>query len=409
MGNLFYYNTNSINFIKILYRILFTIFIVSIILIFTLKINDTVDFKEGLIYSNTPQLKINAPNEVRIVKIHVKEGQEVKKGDTIFVLENKKTQSDYEVANVDVEGMEDKIKIIGELIANSVERKKAIVQMLGIQSNIYKTDRKKASSEIANLNRKLNLSSEQSSILNDKYKVDSLLYAKGAISKFELSEAKNKSLDDKKGHVDVKTVYTAKSYDFENLKNNYSKTNNDLKREIINIETQIDNYRREIIELETLIKDKKANLTYISDEMNKLVIISPMDGTVSNLFNAKQNLEIIEKGSLLSIIAPKQETFYSKIVLPDTDLTYVNKGQTINLKVDAYNYFKFGAIKGKINYVSPSDVDANFYCLASIEKLNPNIKLKAGYKLKGEVIIERMYLYEYIMKKLFNKLDDSVS
>jgi hypothetical protein len=29
--------------------------------------------------------------------------------------------------------------------------------------------------------------------------------------------------------------------------------------------------------------------------------------------------------------------------------------------------------------------------------------------LKGEVIIERMQLFQYIMKKLFNKIDNSVS
>ena len=81
MENSFYYNTSSINFIKILFRIFLVFFVVSVILIFSLNVNDTVEFREGLIYSNTPQLKINAPNEVKILKVFVKEGQEVKQGD----------------------------------------------------------------------------------------------------------------------------------------------------------------------------------------------------------------------------------------------------------------------------------------------------------------------------------------
>jgi hypothetical protein len=44
-----------------------------------------------------------------------------------------------------------------------------------------------------------------------------------------------------------------------------------------------------------------------------------------------------------------------------------------------------------------------------MEKYNPNIKLKAGYVLKGEIIIEKMLLYEFIIKKLFNKIDDSIN
>ena len=112
---------------------------------------------------------------------------------------------------------------------------------------------------------------------------------------------------------------------------------------------------------------------------------------------------------ILLIIAPKKEHFYAKVLLDEKDLAYIKKGQEINLKLDAYNYYRFGAIKAKITYVSPSDVETSFYCLADIKKYNSNINLKAGYKLKGEVIIERMQLYQYIMKKLFNKIDSHVN
>ena len=99
MENSTYYNTKSINFIKILHKILVAFLIVVVVLIFALRLNDTVSFKEGQIFSDTPQLKINAPNEVKVISVAVKEGQEVQKGDTLFVLENKKTKSDFDVSN----------------------------------------------------------------------------------------------------------------------------------------------------------------------------------------------------------------------------------------------------------------------------------------------------------------------
>lgn len=409
MDNSTYYNTKSINFIKILNRILVGFLIIVIVLIFALRMNDTVNFKEGQIFSDTPQLKINAPNEVKIIKVLTKEGQEVSKGDTLFVLENKKTSSEFNVLNTDVASMENKIGVINRLIQNTVERKKSLQQLLYIQSNIYKTDRKKTALEITSLNNKINLSSQQTSILTDKFKTDSLLYAKGAISRYEMTDAKNRNLDIKKGQVDINSSYSNKNYDFENLYNNYSRSKNDLKRSIIDVDNEIQNYQRDIIELKAQIKDGKYNLNYISDELQKLVIVSPINGTVSNLFNARQNIEIVNKGELLTIIAPKKESFYAKVILDEKDLTYIKNGQEINLKLDAYNYYRFGAIKGKITYVSPSDVDRTFYCLATIKKYNPNINLKAGYKLKGEVIIERMQLYQYIIKKLFNNIDNSVN
>ena len=224
MENSNFYNTKSINFIKILNKILIAFLVISIILIFTLNINDTVSFKEGQIFSDTPQLKINAPNEVRVLKVLVKEGQEVKKGDTLFVLENKKTKSDYDVLNTDVASMEHKINIINKLIENTLDRKKSLIQLLKIQSKIYSTDRKKTALEISSLNNKINLSSQQTSILTDKFKTDSILYAKGAISRYEMTDTKNRNLDDKKVQVDIKSNYNVKNYDFENLHNNYRRT-----------------------------------------------------------------------------------------------------------------------------------------------------------------------------------------
>ena len=53
MENSTFYNTRSINFIKILNKILVAFLIVVLVLIFALRLNDTVSFKEGQIYSNT--------------------------------------------------------------------------------------------------------------------------------------------------------------------------------------------------------------------------------------------------------------------------------------------------------------------------------------------------------------------
>ncbi|MBC7747206.1 MAG: HlyD family efflux transporter periplasmic adaptor subunit [Methylotenera sp.] len=76
--------------------------------------------------------------------------------------------------------------------------------------------------------------------------------------------------------------------------------------------------------------------------------------------------EEIKKGDILTIIAPKKEAFCAKVILDEKDLAYIKKGQEINLKLDAYNYYRFGAVIGKITYVSASDVEKTFYCLATI-------------------------------------------
>lgn len=409
MENSFQYNSKAIDFIKILFWIFIAFILVIFIMLFAFKLNDSVKFKEGQIYSDTPQLKIIAPNEARIIKTKFKEGQDIKKGDTLFILDNKRTQSDFQVANVSIKMLENKIGIINKLIKSSLERKRSIEQLLTIQSKIYNTDKRKTQQEILALNTKINLTSQQSKMLNEQYKTDSMLYARGAISKAEMIQTKSRKLDENKGQVDIKSTYSVKNYDFENLSNNYEKTSNDLKRNIIEIDNQIQNFQRDLIEIQGMIEDKKSNLVYMSDELNKLIIVSPFNGTVSNLFNVRQSAELVNKGDILAIIAPKKENFYAKIILDEKNLAYVKKGQEINLKLDAYNYYRFGAVKGTITYVSASDVERSFYCIAQIQHYNPNIRLKAGYVMKGEIVIERMFLYQYIIKKLFNKIENGLN
>lgn len=409
MENSWLYKTHSIKFIKIVSRFLLIFLFVIFLLLFFLKINDSVEFKEGTMYSDNPQLKINTPNEVKVLKSFVKEGQKVQKGDTLFILENLKTKVDYNIANLDVVTLKEKIGIINKLIQSAEQKKSSVQQLIAIQSNIYSIDRKKAEQEILALNKKIALASQQSSIISDKHKTDSILYAKGAISRLELIEQKNKRIDDKKSQEEVKSTYTQKGYDYDNLANNFQKTNNDLSQNLIELENQIIGFKRDIVEMQSQIDNKKYNLTYISDELGKLIILAPVDGVISNVFNSKQSINIISKNELLAILAPKQEHFYAKITLPEKDLTYVKNNQKVNLKVDAYNYYKFGAIKGSISYISPSDIEQKFYCIAKLTDYNNSIHLKAGYKFKGEVVIEEMRLFQYVLKKLFNKLDDSVN
>lgn len=405
MENSILYDTKSIRFIKIIFRITLFFTIVGISLLFLLQINDSIKFNEGSIYSNNPQVKINAPNEVKILKINVAEGEEVKKGDTIFELENLKTQADFDIVNLDVTTLEEKIKNCNMLINSSVQEKNAMQRLIAIQSNIFSTDKKKTEQEIKNLNSKIGWSKKQSNDITERYKTDSILYAKGAISKLELSEQSKNRIDDKKQESDITTNYQIKKYDYNNLANNYQKTASDLKLNIIAIDNQILNYKGQILELQSQIDNKKVNMKYFKDELGKLIVLSPFNGTISNLFNDKQNLQIINKGELLTIISPNQENYYSKVALTDKDLIYVKKGQEVNLKLDAYNFYKYGAIKGVVSYVSESDINNKFFCIVKLKKYNERIKLKAGYSLKGEIVIDKMSLFNYMMKKLFKKLD----
>ena len=408
MENSYIYKTRSINFLRILFRICLVMVAIILILFFTLKVNDSVRVNHGMIFSESPQAMITSPNEVQLTKVFIKEGQAVKKGDTLFILENVKTKTDFNVSKIGLKAQKENLVILSELMANAAKRKQAIHQLIGIQSDIYQTDRRKIAQELKSLKTKMSLTSKQANLLEDKYVTDSILYAKGAISKLELNEQKNKQLSDRKGQGDIESQYQQKENDYDNLSHNFLKFNNHLQQSLLELEKQIIDYRKDIIDLEMDIHNKEFNLNYFKDELQKLVVLSPVTGTISTLFNTKQTLQNIPKDELLAVVTPTQESFYAKATLPERDLVYIQTGQEVVLKVDAYNFHKYGAVRGNITYVSAADVDREFYCMIELKDYSKNIKLKAGYRLKGDIIVERLSLFQYLKKKLLNSLDNSI-
>lgn len=408
MENSYIYKTNSINFLSILFRICLVMVAVILILFFTLKVNDSVRVNHGMIFSKSPQSRITSPNEVQLAKVFIKEGQAVKKGDTLFILEKVKIKTDYNVSKMGLKAQKENLIILSELVANAEKRKESIHELIEIENDIYQTDRKKLTQELKSLGSKMNLATKQSNLLEDKYVTDSILYAKGAISKLELNEQKNKQLNDLKGQGDIESQFQQKENDYDNLSHNFLKFNNHLQQSLLELDKQIIDYRKDIVDLEMDVHNKEYNLNYFKDELEKLVVLSPVTGTITTIFNTKQTLQNIPKDELLAVVTPTQENFYAKATLPERDLVYIQKGQDVVLKVDAYNFHKYGAVRGKITYVSTADVEREFYCIIEFKDYSKNIKLKAGYRLKGDIIVERLSLFQYLKKKLLNSLDNSI-
>ena len=100
----------------------------------------------------------------------------------------------------------------------------------------------------------------------------------------------------------------------------------------------------------------------------------------------------------------KEEEFYAKCLLSQESIKEVAVGQDTHIKLDAYNYYRFGVLKGEVDYIARADTSNNFYVLERIPPKNTaDFDLKSGYLLKGEIILGRIKLYQFIFRSLFEK------
>src|SRR4051794_22072374 len=104
------YSFREYNFTVWFFRLLLFIVGSIIILVFVLKINETVTISEGQIVAANPQADYKAPFDAQIEKVYVKEGQAVKVGDTLLTMRNPDNVEQYTKIKSEIEYIQKKIK-----------------------------------------------------------------------------------------------------------------------------------------------------------------------------------------------------------------------------------------------------------------------------------------------------------
>lgn len=106
------------------------------------------------------------------------------------------------------------------------------------------------------------------------------------------------------------------------------------------------------------LKDARAKLAARSQELKKArewqqrrVLTAPTDGTVADL--AVHTVGgVVQPAQALMKIVPLEDRLEIEAVVENRDVGFVKVGQRVEVKVDAFNYLRYGTIKGNILSIS---------------------------------------------------------
>ncbi|WP_347173151.1 HlyD family secretion protein [Polaribacter uvawellassae] len=405
MENLLPYNAKEINFIKLFFKILVVFTVIGLVLFFTLPINDSVSFSNGEIISENPEIEYKSPFEAVLEKVYVKEGDKVKKGDTLAIINNG-------VIDKDINSTESEMKSLsGQLLSNKRNLvnldNKIVFQRNEINLNYrqYIISKGKTEKEIQSETSSVNLFKNRLEVKSKKLKIDSLIYKKGVISLLELRNSYDDFLTYKKNVIDAQNNLSQLNARLFELENNYLQKKNSISISITELEEQKENLKQSISKMEASLKKEGNSFDFLTNEIGKRYLLSEIDGVVTKVFNEKQEINYVDKGFQMFKISPNKKGFYAKAQIDERDIRHLKLGQNVNLKLDSYNYYKYGAIKGKISYI-PIRKNLNEPFYVSVELSNKDKdNLKSGYTVRGDVILETIPLYKYAVKKMFRKMD----
>lgn len=398
------------------------VFIIMVtILWLTLGKVDIVVSARGLVIPDG-EAKIIQPLDTGVIsKIPVKEGDFVKQGQVLMEIDPAVTEPELESVR---KNLEDTLLEIKRLNAsaegNAFDTANETSETALIQQNLYNASMSAIRNKIEA--KKIDLSKTQ----------DNLNAVKAELS------AKKQILGAKKDQEErMKNVLDVIAYDdYQNILNEIKILNAEITKlnyQIKELNSKKVQTLKEINAIEDEFKaqslEKLADKTKTANELKsnaeqiifrntKQTIVSPCDGYVDKLFIHTIG-GVVTPAQQLLVLTPVNTPLLIKTTVLNQDIGFVKEGMRVSVKIDTFNFQKYGMIEGKVKTVSKNSIEDEklgpvyeVYIIPlthtlKVEGKNENIR--TGMSLTAEINVGKRRIIEFFIYPLIKYLDEGMS
>lgn len=332
---------------------------------------------------------IQAPDGGQIVKILVKEGDSVRRGQTLFVLDRVKVEAAVNEGRGRAAALQAQMaRIEAELFDKPLAFPAALSRFPDLQASqrqLYAKRRTALQEQLAALER-------MHVLVQRELAMNQPLLASGDVSRSEVMRLERQVVD-----VEAQIENTRNKY-MQDLQTEYAKVGEDLAT------------------AQEVLKQREASL-------QDTVIVAPTNGVVKNVRFTTQGGVLRAGDELLQIVPTGEELIVEAKVSP-SDIAYVRTGQEASLKFDAYDSSIFGSADGKVIYISPDTLseqspgapERTFYRVhIRVDTRNmrnvdgKQVQLQPGMTATVEIKTGDNTVLGYLMKPIIKTMSESMN
>jgi HlyD family type I secretion membrane fusion protein len=196
----------------------------------------------------------------------------------------------------------------------------------------------------------------------------------------------------------------------------------ELRANLRQAETEFDQLQSEIRdEASTQVNDLTRQIRELDAEMKALQarrgqrdLLAPENGIIKNLPDTRVGA-VIPPGGTVAELEPLEAGLLMEAKVAPRDIGFVRVGQAANVKIDAYDYSRFGSVAGRVEQISPSsfknETTGQSYYKVKIKLdqdyvgSNKERRLIPGMTGEVDVVTGRKTVFQYITKPIFITLD----
>lgn len=282
---------------------------------------DQISHAQGQVIASAKTQEIQSANDGVIEKIFVREGDHVKKGDRLIVLEKSQAEASYEDAKAKVAALQATlVRLRAEVYGKPLffsELSQHYPEFIANQTELFHRRQQALNDEISALKEALKLA-------QDELNLNLPLLKDGDIGATEIIRLK-RQIADLKGQI-------------VNKQNKYFQ---DSQADMTKAEEELTTKEQELAD---------RSITYDRTSIN-----STMDAIVKNILLTTQGARV-RSGDVILELVPSNDELIVEAKLNPADLSFVKIGQKAAVKLDAYDYSIYGIFDGKVKYISPDSI-----------------------------------------------------
>ena len=348
--------------------------------------------------------------------ILVNEGDNVKKGDTIYNLSNAFFSADSITKEIDLLTFQAILIRLDALIENKTvvdfpeELKQKIPEIVENETKIFYED-------LENNQRKIEIARDQFNQKDYKLRETKIRFNNLSIE-LNLAMENMKILDE----LLNKKVASRKEYIAELSKKQSIVTQIEETRNSIPIlQEELEEARKKIASAESENKSKLlSKYTEVKTEINKLVeknkanadreqrksVISPVNGIINKLYFYTEG-GIVKPGDKLAENTPIEDNLTIEAKIKSSDRAFIWEGQDVSIEITAYDFSRYGLLNGKLISISPDsfeDKNGSIYYIAKINadvnSFGEELPILPGMVANVNILTGKKTVLEYILKPL---------
>lgn len=309
-------------------------------------------------------------------ELRVSEGDLVRKGDTIALLDPTKTRASFLAAATEIEALEAEV---ARLEAEVMEA--AVLDFGPTPSETQKTELRLFEARHTRLQASLRALQGERAAIEEQLAITAPLAQSGAISRMDVLQL-NQKLSELEGRIsDARNGYVQDAY-------------------------------RDLAERRARIATLKEEIVQKEDQLSRTVVRSPVDGRINNITITTIG-GVVQPGEPMMEITPIDDELLIEVKILPRDVAFIAPDMPASVKITAYDYAVYGDLRGQVTQISEDTVEEDspngkqeFYRVmvqterAYLERFGETFPIRPGMVAQVDIESGRQSILSYLVRPL---------